>query len=170
MLRNKNSLGCRCLLPCSLTVLLAGCWTIGDGWCVNMQDVLVEITETASGKSVANARVIYQRLTPEGLIFSPDPVLTADADQSLSEGETSTTNSDGRAMLPLLYGVLPPPWPLHCAINTQDGVTGARYRLRVETDSASELFSLDFAPGATVLGENFTITVVSIGSPISVPP
>lgn len=49
-----------------------------------------------------------------------------------------------------------------------DQVTGVDFYVRVETDDATEILTVEFTPGNTVSGEFFAVTVVSIGEPVRV--
>ncbi len=146
------------LVAGAASLALTGC----DALYPRAQDILISVTEISSGEPVANARVIYQ------LVDSPvQPDLTEDADASLFENTLQTTDSSGQASLTVPYTVMCSPLPLPpCdpsgSIMSADRVTGRAYRIRVDTDSASELFSLDITPGATVSSDTFTLAIVSI--------
>ena len=49
-----------------------------------------------------------------------------------------------------------------------DQVTGVDFYVRVETDEATEILTIEFTPGNSVSGEFFEVTVVSIGEPVRV--
>lgn len=55
-----------------------------------------------------------------------------------------------------------------CSNDPEDHVTGVDFYVRVETDEATEILTVEFTPGNTVSGEDFEVTVVSIGEPVPV--
>lgn len=156
-----------CLLAAGLVVLVTACIPIDLVW-RNAQDVSIEVTETASGSPVANARVIYQPMFDRYFV---EPVLTEDADASLFVNAAHMTSPSGQALLPLWSpgGCSTPGILLGSCDILPDKITGARYLLRVDTGIATELLSVDIVPGARVVGDVFTIAVVSVASPRSIP-
>ena len=58
--------------------------------------------------------------------------------------------------------------PICCVTPPADQVTGVDFYVRVATDEASEILSVEFTPGNTVSGEFFEVTVVFIGEPVAV--
>lgn len=49
-----------------------------------------------------------------------------------------------------------------------DQVTGVDFYVRVVTDEATEILTVEFTPGITVAGEFFEVTVVSVGEPVPI--
>ena len=153
----------------------------------NTQKVKLELADVASEERVPGAVVTLA--PPEGLVglflwisdngtscakrqITEDECvdLYAQLDLSVYNGSyVSSSNDDGEVDLVVdSYTILSNVSDFLAASPSSDQVTGVDFYVRVETDEASEILTVEFTPGNTVSGEFFKVTVVSIGEPIPV--
>lgn len=149
---------------------VAGCIPF-DSWIPTTQTVEIQVTLTQSGKPVAGVAVsaapTFYMESPNLVGLSQDAFI--DAYLELFPGNASGTADDaGQASLVTEY------WrscsgigPFQVCDPLRDWVTGESYLIRIETDGASEIHTLEITAGMTVQGEVFTFTVLSVGTPTS---
>jgi len=141
------------LLACCM-VLLSGCEYCFDAeW-----DVGIRVTSQASGNVVADAEVYYEPSYPD----SPQPILSVDSDPSLFVDSSASTDSAGLATLHVGEGYCgPAPW----ALESFPTNPGYEYRVRIDADDVREVLTIPAVAGATAIGSEFAVEVVSVGSP-----
>lgn len=150
---------------CTLIVavfLIAGC----DAIFPNEQLAEIRIADVASGEDVSSAIVTIAPEYRERIAWAD---LTDDEylDLDRLQNDSKTTGDDGEAVL-ALYSLTICGWPIICD-PLRDQVTGELYLIRIETDGASEILTVEMSVDNSVSGESFTVTVVSIGQPMLVP-
>ncbi|MCK4659764.1 MAG: hypothetical protein KAV82_09615 [Phycisphaerae bacterium] len=152
-----------------LALLLSGCIpgsTIGSE---AQQEVVVQLTDTGC-RTVENAQVTFTHDFRESFTMVGIPNDDTSYLDRNQEG-SAITDATGHASLVLptatVCDVAVPIIPVitftSCPDPLSDQVTGELYLFRVNTEITSEFLPLRMRPGASVSGEFFTLTVVSIG-------
>ncbi len=151
-------------LASAMLLGLAGCPI--DLLCLILQETTLRIVDSETGNATTNAVVTFA-LRPT----SPHSVLSDDErlDQS---GVSARTDENGRVLFTeesfILCGGGPFPFvgPRTYPDPLPDFVTGTTYLVRVETETASEILTVEFTTGNTLSGEFFEVTVVTIDEPV----
>ncbi len=165
-----------------LLPLVPGCSCGQD----NTQEVELAVASLVSRQGVADALITiaaaeYQSGGLSCGDLTPEECLDAHAETRSSPNPPSSygtyvgsTDGDGRVTLvadssTICRGPIPlfsfDPCIEHGLV---DEVTGVDFYVRVVTDEATEILTVEFTPGNTVSGEFFEVTVVSIGEPVPV--
>ena len=169
----------------ALFLLSPGCIPIVPG----VQRVELAVTGLVSNQGVADA-IVTIGAAQYGELFGVDSLscvglttaecldryaeLGTSSGASSSDGKyVASSDDDGHVALVVTTTTECEPatrcCPLDfCSNDPEDKVTGVDFYVRIETDDATEILTVEFTPGNTVSGEFFEVTVVSIGEPIAV--
>lgn len=136
-----------------LTMTVAGCDPIV---CVG-QEVVIMVTDAASGEPIPNARVLAEHEL--GLLSS-------------NLGTTDDQDEPGQAMLVMGMCLFGDP-EATCVSDPSlcvDHVTGELFSFDVITDEVREVLTGEVNPGQTIQGDAFAVTVNSVGETTTRPP